>query len=314
MSNKVKQEMDRILIPSELHEKSKMGVLMAKAEMPRSKRNMPIKGIVAAACLVVGIGGYSIFSQQSSKSNESTNIVQERNSLTIPPIQLPKTSSENMKMIGLVVYNGKVYTHTATEIDSEHAKALIDEKLGTTKPTIDEWSKQDQYSVEFASTIGKREIYSVKGYDKDFRIMAYDEENGENQAEFYECLNGITIRDGKDIFGQLKLDNHIVMAEYRTYSDWNHSKDYFQPVKDKKTLSAFVNELNHTLPETREKVEELLGDFRNDKQYKQLILHLEDGSRVSLVIIKGGYISYGSSDFYFKMDNEIFSKIWDQIS
>ncbi|MCJ8009291.1 hypothetical protein ACFFF5_12815 [Lederbergia wuyishanensis] len=312
MSNKMKLEMNKIEIPTDLHERSKRGVFLAKSEMPRNKRRMYLKSIAIAASIAVGIAGYTLFNQNSSNRNEI--VVTNDGSLEIPAIQLPKKNTESMSMIGLVVYNGKVYTQTATEIDSEHAKALVDEKLGTSKPTIDEWSKQDEYSVEFASTIGNSTIYSVKGYNKDFRIMAYDEVNGEVFTELYECLNGITIHNGNDIFGQLKIADRVVKADYRTYSDWNYSRERYKPIEDMETLSAFVNELNNTTPESREKVEELLGDFRNDKQYRQLILHLEDGTKVSLVLIKGGYISYGITDYYFKMDNTAFSQIWDQIT
>lgn len=69
-------------------------------------------------------------------------------------------------------------------------KTYWGEKLGTTKGNIDGWSKQEAYDEEFASTIGETDVYAVKGYDKDFRVMTYERE-GEFSAEFYENLNGI---------------------------------------------------------------------------------------------------------------------------
>jgi hypothetical protein len=56
MSNKIKQEMNRIEIPNELSERSKMGVSKAKSEMGKSKRRWSyIIGPVIAASLALGI-------------------------------------------------------------------------------------------------------------------------------------------------------------------------------------------------------------------------------------------------------------------
>jgi hypothetical protein len=56
MSNKIRQEMNRIEIPKELSERSKMGVSKAKSEMGKSKRKWSyIIGPVIAASLALGI-------------------------------------------------------------------------------------------------------------------------------------------------------------------------------------------------------------------------------------------------------------------
>ncbi|MBK3494261.1 hypothetical protein JFL43_05205 [Viridibacillus sp. YIM B01967] len=64
------------------------------------------------------------------------------------------------------------------EIAKQKVKVLRGEKLVRTKGTIDEWSKQDDYATEFASSIGNSDVYSVRGYDESFRIMTYSEEGG----------------------------------------------------------------------------------------------------------------------------------------
>ncbi|MDM5328503.1 hypothetical protein [Neobacillus sp. CF12] len=151
-------------------------------------------------------------------------------------------------MIGLIVFNGKIYTQTRTEIGAENAKAIIGEKLGTTKGTIDEWSKQEAYDEEFASTIGIADVFSAKGYDSNFRIMTYGERDGEPYAEFYENLNGITINSGKDVFGKLKTVGNVSSAEYRTFSDWDKSVENYHLIADMKILNDFVKELNKTKP------------------------------------------------------------------
>ncbi|BBH18915.1 hypothetical protein Back11_02600 [Paenibacillus baekrokdamisoli] len=234
--------------------------------------------------------------------------------LQIPAIKLPEATNAAADMIGLIVYNDQIYTQTATKMDSAHAKEVRGEKLGTTKANIDEWSKQDEFSTQFASSIGVTDVYMVKGYDKDFRIMAYSEQDGIVYSELYECLNGITIHDGKDIFGQLKLSGQVTAAKVRSFSDWNNGVDRSTPLAKVELVESFVEELNNTIPLTSKSAGQTLGDYQNDEQFKELTLELKDGSRTSLILIKTGYIRYGYTDVYFKMDNEIFTSLWEQIS
>ncbi|WP_400242667.1 hypothetical protein AB3U99_16660 [Niallia sp. JL1B1071] len=62
MSNKIRQEMNRIEIPKELSERSKMGVSKAKSQMQKPKRKWSyIIGPVIAASLILGIFGPKFF-------------------------------------------------------------------------------------------------------------------------------------------------------------------------------------------------------------------------------------------------------------
>ncbi|SET51563.1 hypothetical protein SAMN05421676_105157 [Salinibacillus kushneri] len=314
MSNKIKLEMDKIELPKELSERSKMGISQAKEEMKSEKKRYNVKGIGIAAALLVSIGTFTLFNNDLSDTtnNPNTPIVMEDGGVNIPAIQLPE---ENMSadMIGLIVYNGKIYTNTRTEIDAKTAKDIIGEKLGTTKGTIDEWSEQEAYDEEFASTVGKADVYSVKGYDKDFRIMTYKEQDGKKYAEFYENLNGITINKGEDVFGKLNIKGHISSAQYRTFSDWNNNIDNYQPIKDMETLKTFVAELNKTKPIPRGQNSDPLSNSRNDDQFRELSIKLDDGSTVRLTLLKDGYIYYGFMDAYFKMEEDVFLKMWKQV-
>lgn len=55
VTNKIKQEMKTIEIPSELHKHSKMGILQAKSEMRKSRRKTPkfLPYLATAACLAI---------------------------------------------------------------------------------------------------------------------------------------------------------------------------------------------------------------------------------------------------------------------
>ncbi|HWO78217.1 MAG TPA: hypothetical protein VNM69_20310 [Bacillus sp. (in: firmicutes)] len=318
MVNKIQSEMNKIEIPAELHQRSKQGVLKAKAEIRRNQ-SVRLNGFVRlVAGFLIAASIYGLYhlnfqnDNQETMPNGESDMTNQDEGVYIPPIQLPEnTDGMEMDMIGLIVYNGKIYTQTDTMIEPSEAKALLGEKLGRTKGSIDEWSLQDEYAVEFASTIGEMDVYSVKGYDQNFRIMAYDERNGEVFAEFYECLNGMSVQDGEDLFGKLNMEGNVVSAQYRHFTDWDNGIDRFFPINDTDLLNVFISELNHTVPYSYETVEPSLGDYRNDEEYKRLNLILKDGSRVELVVIKDGYIRYGFSDVYFKMSDNVFSKMWD---
>jgi hypothetical protein len=315
MSNKIKQEMNKIEIPKELSERSKIGVSHAKEEMKSGQKIFNLKSFGIAAALLVSVGAFTLFNNgtpDSTTGNQSELVVDKDGSVEIPAIQLPEDTS-SADMIGLIVYNGKIYTQTGTEIDSEDAKAIIGDKLGTTKGTIDEWSKQEAYDEEFASTIGKTDVYSVKGYDKDFRVMTYQEQDGKGYAEFYESLNGLRINSGEDVFGELKMVGGVSSAQYRTFSDWNNSIENYQPITDIETLNTFVAELNKTKPFPRGQNSDPIGNSRTDEQFRELSIKLNDGSRVNLTLLKEGYIYYGYMGVYFQMNEDVFSKMWKQI-
>lgn len=309
MSNKIKQEMNKIEMPKELSERSKMGVSQAKKEMKKDRKRFNVKGIAIAAALLVSVGAFTLFNNDTPDSTTGNH---EDVSVEIPAIQLPEDTSST-KMIGLIVYNGKIYTQTRTEIDAEDAEAIIGDKLGTTKGTIDEWSKQGAYDEEFASTIGVTDIYSVKGYDKDFRIMTYNQQDGNHYAEFYENLNGITINSGADVFGQLYMVSNVSSAKWRTFSDWDNGIEIYHPIEDIETLDAFIEELNKAKPLPFDENLDPISNSRNDDVFRELTVNLNDGSRVKLTLLKDGYIYYGFMDVYFEMNEDVFSKIWSQL-
>lgn len=316
MSNKIKQEIDKIEIPKELHERSKMGVLKAKSEKQKNKRSYNFKIISVAASLLLLIGAYAMysnFSQNNAMPNHDRLIIGEDGGIKIPMLQLPEDTSTSADMIGLIVYNGKIYTETTTKIDVEDAKGILGEMLGTTKGNINEWSKQDEYDKEFASTIGGVDVYSVKGYDTKFRIMIYKERAGNSYAAFYESLNGITVYDGEDVFGKLRMTGNVLNAKYRSFTDWYNSIDNYHSISDMSALNSFVEYLNKAEPFPSEINSDPVRDSRNNQQYRELIIKLNDGSKVKLTLIEGGYIYYGYMNIYFKMDDDVFLKLWDQL-
>jgi len=329
MNNNVKEIMSSIKIPKHLREAAKHGVERARLEQQHSKRLkwrwkaplIAIASILVVIIVFIGIKGMTERDNTHSPSlavGNDVNIEQTNNNtidhekvgIVIPTITLPE-NSETADMIGLVVYKGRIYTQTSTSIDIDNAKKLKGEKLGTTKGNIDEWSSQNEYAQELASTIGVQSIYAVNDYDTDFRIMTYlEDDEGNVYAEFYECLNGYTVYSGADIFGQLNMTGNIKAATYEIYSDWYYSTEKYNPISDIELLNTFVTELNEAKPYAREVVEEELGEFRNNDQYRHLSLTLSDGTIVTLNIVREGYVRYGYADVYFKLEGDTFQNVW----
>lgn len=314
MSNRIKQEMNKIEIPKELSERSEKGISQAQQEMKKDRKRLNIKGIGIVAALLITVGTFTLINYvtpDSTTGNQTPLIVNENKGVEIPAIQLPKDTS-TADMIGLIVYNGKIYTQTNTEINVENAKALIDDKLGTTKGTIDEWSRQKAYDEELASTIGKMDVYSVKGYDQGFRIMVYQGQDGSQYAEFYENLNGITIRSGDDLFGKLNMLDNVTSTQWSTFSD-RHTIGKFKSLSDMAVVNTFLEELQTTKPFSRKQNSDPILNSQNDEEYRKLILHLHDGSQVTLTLLRDGFIYYGIADVYFQMNENVFSEMWDQL-
>jgi hypothetical protein len=281
--------------------------------MSKKKSYKPIAAAAAILFVLAGTAGYKFIN--GSKPQELAVIpANPPKTINIPKIELP-SGGVTAKMMPLIVYNGKVYTMSPTTVDVENAKKLLGEKIGTTTGNITEWSKQDEYSKEFASTVGVQDVYTVKGYDKAFRIMTYQENpDGSVYPEFFDCLNGITIKNGSDVFGKLNIKENITNAKYRTFSDWNNGLEAVNEIKNLELLNKFFKEVDKASPYLLEEIESTLGDYQNDEQYREIIVNLKDGSKVSFTLLKSGYVYYGYTMPYFKVDSKIIEQLWSVLN
>lgn len=319
MSKDIKKAMNTIDIPKELSERSALGVAEAKKDMQKGKKRRPIKfGIGAAVALfVLSLSGFLLF-KQDKMSNMATPssptsqemVIQKDGSVEIPTLQLPENSA-TADMIGLIIYKGKIYTQANTAIDLKHAKKLVDEKIGVTKGIIDEWSNKELYKIELASQVEGQQVYTVKGYSENFRIMTYNPET--DDAMFFEHLNGITIHSGKDLFSKLKMEGHFTHSKWRNHSDWDVETGNFTTLEHDKIVNRFLATLNETKPLILTENEDPYEDSLNDENFRELIITLEDGSKVSLILFKEGYIHYSHMNIYFSMEPERFAEIWDEM-
>ena len=220
-------------------------------------------------------------------------------------------------MIGLVVWHGAVYTEAQMYLgdEAETVKQLAAQHLGRARGNIDEWSSQDDYSTELASTC-TGEIYTVSGYDPDFRLCAVDEMLTDDGTTitwvwFLERLNGIDLAAGADLFdARLCLPGRIESVRYQTHDDWNEGRNNFLALDD---VQAAERLIEAACAGQFEYVHDEQPDFysREGKQL-HLYLTLTDGTVTELRLFEGGWVGYQPLGWYFvKIPVETVEAVFD---
>jgi hypothetical protein len=260
--------------------------------------------VCVGAFVISGLGGSSPIPSATHAPTVADG------SVFIPKIELPKKTNAAMDMIGLIVYQGRIYTQTSTHIPPEAAAAVLGEKIGRTKGGIDEWSDQKKYAQELASSIGEQDVYKVKGYDSDFRIMTYQVADGQIWTEFYECLNGITISSGVDVLQKLKIMGSVQSASWENFESWNGGNNQFQKLPLDETLQEFLQALYAANPIEWEKLYKQGIYDQGERSRKFLLLKLKDQSEVRLDLHQDGYVRYAPANVFFKLDDAAFGAMW----
>lgn len=203
-------------------------------------------------------------------------------------------------MIGLIVYKGNIYTQGNIYTKDSTTSKLIGKYIGHATGTISEWSTQDDYAKELASTY-TGDVYTVNGYDPDFRICIV----WENDIQFMEHLNGIGITTGKDVYSKrLHIDNGITSVEYIDYREYMNGYEYGTDVDRKPMeltddeLDSFINAINEgTFADNGNGY--LFNDYNN---FTIIYLHLKDGTVVTLLLKDDGNVFYHDSfSFYYSV-------------
>lgn len=258
------------------------------------------------------------------KSEEETGYYIPEIGFTMP--------SENMYgcMVGFIVYNNRLYDQCGTTISIEEAKNLKGEKIGVTKDIYGSMegkkSQGEKFNIneveDLVSSIGGAEVYKVKGYDEKFRIMTYIEDEYGIRADIYECLTGITISSGKDIFGKMNIENNIKSVKYDTFDNWNYNTPDKKDILIDENVSNFISSLNESIPYSLEEKEfrDSFFNKENDnydeqqakQQQKFLYLELKDSISIEFRLFSNGYVYYkGMNGTIFKIDDTTFNNLWD---
>ena len=150
------------------------------------------------------------------------------------------------------------------------------------------------------------ELYTVVGYDPDFRICCLGDDGS---ALLLERLNGITLDTGADLFDtRLHLAERMEDVTYLTHDDWNNAVYDFKPLGlDDDTVSAFLDELCagefvYTWDTDH--------DIYDSAVQGHLFFFQSDGTTIELRLIEGGYVGYQHLGWYFvKMPGDVFDAV-----
>lgn len=226
----------------------------------------------------------------------------------IPTVELPETTEgATFDMIGLVVYKGAIYTQAENYFGSDAMKidGLVGKHLGHATGSINEWSSQDEYAKDFASSVAG-EVYEVLGYNTDFRICIRNEfidENGETELfiEFLDCLNGITLTTGADLFEtRLHIRDRISEIHWQCHNDWDYGMGDMKTADlDPALWEQFLDQTDKGVFVNTWDPEVSTDTIYDTDNQAHIFLTMEDGTVIRLRLIAGGYVGYEALGWYF---------------
>lgn len=325
MNKEYRNSMDNLKISEDFKPNTRK--LMKEAHNTMSnKKSINKKVFISAAsfALILAAGSTAYhYTAGNNIFNGFSQITGNENSkgYTVPLIELPKENSQvSQKMLPLFVYHGKVYIQSNTSFTfgedgmtpvKEDVLNLQGEYLGKTTGSLDEWSTQDDYAKEFASTIGEAQIYTVKGYDSNYRLMAYYEWEGGYSCEIYDSFGGLTVKDGSDYFDLLNLKGNITSISYENFNSWNNGLGTKSEISESKEFNKFLAALYESEP-IGANTDLLLENDGMDGQ-KFITITTRDNLKTTLRLVKGGYV-YDSQIGFFKLSDEAFNAFWNGLN
>ncbi|WP_099205386.1 hypothetical protein [Scatolibacter rhodanostii] len=248
---------------------------------------------------------------------ETESKLESEKGVYLEKMELPESNGDlSSDMIGVVVYQGAVYLQAEYLTgDNEVKQALIGEYLGETIDSIDEWSKQDKYSQEFASNMAGA-VHTVNGYDSSFRICIQSPNTPDNDIWLYENINGITLTTGEDLYGtRLHLKDNYQEVLGQSHDDWDNGRNNYKTIDlSEETIAKFVDILYTSAFEDLSQEPESLYEIHQEQAH--LYFKMKDSTSVHLRLFENGYVGYGNSptgQAFVKISNPMFSEIFQAV-
>lgn len=231
-----------------------------------------------------------------------------------------------------VVYKGRVYTYLygirRDDISVEDIKSLMGEKLGDTwdleKYLIDDGTSAGYVDLEslddFASFIPGSEIYTVKGYSEDVKLIEYRNTEYGEVIGIFECFNDMPLNTGEDVFSKLKLKENVQSLTWETLDNRMYEGPNYYDMPIDEDIEEFINEIYKAEPFSLE--DETFASQFNYKESateealesRYLYFKLSDKTNVEIKLYSNGYIEYlGLMEYVFKVDDEIFNNVWSKL-
>lgn len=275
--------------------------LIDEAAAPRKSRRRVIAGTAAlAACAAIALIVWQPREASETKPAESAPAASSASTagngvfapaepfepVYIPPDPMPEAPEAGMAadMIGFFIHDGRMYTQTTQYVGA----SLLGERVASVTGDIDEWSGAEEY-VEGASSVAG-EVFAVNGYDEGFRLALVTDTG----AELYDCLSGISLSSGADLFeSRLHIEN-AVAAWCVADEDWEWELDSRRYI-ELEALEPFVATLLASPMQDWGRGSENGDIYDFDYAEAHLYLELADGAVVPLRLFENGCVKYDGS-------------------
>lgn len=242
--------------------------------------------------------------------------------ITLPVIELPTANNAEVstRMMPLFVYKGRIYLQSNTVLQTsdgmtynkEDVENLRGDYLGKTIGSLTEWSKQEEYATEFASTMGEAEVYTVKGYDSEYRLMVYYEWDGGFSCEIFDSFGGLTLNTGADYFDKIQIKDNITSYQWENLNSWNNGlgekNEVITNIEANSTFMNFIDSLYTSIP-LGDNTDMLIDNTEYDSQ-KFIYIKNKDNLITSLRLLKDGYV-YVAGAGLFQVDYDTYKAFWD---
>jgi hypothetical protein len=330
--NNYMKSMDQLKISEDFNEKTAIKMKAALKEQPGKKYpNFKKYALSAASAAIIIAAGAAALNLTGNSPETGNNVFTVENTantgtadakgVTVPLVEIPKSQNTKIqaRMLPLFVYKGHIYVQSATTfqtpdgmtLNKDEVLSLRGDYLGKTKGSIDEWSTQADYATEFASTIGEGDVYTVKGYDSDHRLMVYYEyQDGGFGCDLYDSFGGMTLNSGADYFNLLNLKGNIASYKWESYTSWNNGMNEVNEANTDDVFNAFIDSLYTSVP-IGENIDMLTENTDYDSQ-KFVDITTKDNLITSLRLFKGGYV-YDTQVGFFKVDEKAFNAFYDSL-
>ncbi|QHQ60341.1 hypothetical protein Ana3638_05775 [Anaerocolumna sedimenticola] len=331
--NRYNKSMDSLKISEDFNNRTALKMKAALREQTGKKYPNLKKYVLSAASVAViiaagtaamnltnnsnnfsGNGGTGAYIAENTVTTESA----KSQGITVPVVEIPAQNTQvKARMLPLFVYKGHIYVQSATSFETpdgmtlnkDEVLSLRGDYLGKTKGSIDEWSSQADYAKEFASTIGEGDVYTVKGYNPDHRLMVYYEyQDGGFGCELYDSYGGMTLNSGADYFNLLNLKGNVLSYQWESYNSWNNGMNEVNEEDTSDVFNTFLDSLYTSVP-IGENIDMLTENTDYDSQ-KFVDIKTKDHLITSLRLFKGGYV-YDSQVGFFKVDDAAFNAFWN---
>lgn len=210
-----------------------------------------------------------------------------------------------------IVYYGNIYTFDGDiKCDVIIKESLLGDYLGSASGTM---SIKDESKNVFASIVAMGEVYSVNGYDKEFRICIYDEEN--SYIVFYDNLDEDNLVTGNDLYGKLFLKNNYVDVLYQLHDDYMNMQDNYKECSqlNQSDIDEFIDSL-YKSPFVTITAEEEIDKIPNYDTEGDKIAHLyfkmNDETTIAITLYENGYVHYRDMG---RVHSYIGAKIFDKV-